>query len=211
MRDNPATRHESGFTLLEILVAITVLALLIVGLNQGVRSGFAFWSMQTRRSGETAELDTTARLLRGLFTDVPVQATGGSAAGAAPVAIGFEGGADRLDLVGDLPTGFGDSRRADIKLSLRDGRVVLAWTPHRHEQTAGASPQPAEIELMRGVQALEFAYWGDPTGAGRAAWIAQWDGPALPQLIRVRLRFAKGDGRRWPDLVAAPQLWGGGS
>jgi general secretion pathway protein J len=211
MRNDPATRHENGFTLLEILVAITVLALLMVGLNQGVRSGFAFWSMQTRRSSETAELDTTARLLRGLFTDLPVQVSGGSAAGAAPVALAFDGSADRLAFVGDLPTGFGDSRRADIRLSLRYGRLVLAWTPHRHEQSAGASPQPGEIELIRGVQALEFAYWGDPTGAGRAAWVAQWDGPALPQLIRVRLSFAKGDGRRWPDLVAAPQLWAGAS
>jgi len=29
----------------------------------------------------------------------------------------------------------------------------------------------------------------------------------LPALIRVKLRFAAGDNRHWPDLVVAPQLW----
>src|SRR4051812_8734786 len=32
--------RQGGFTLLEILVAVTVLALLMVGLSQGVRTGF---------------------------------------------------------------------------------------------------------------------------------------------------------------------------
>jgi general secretion pathway protein J len=198
--------RQSGFTLLETLVAVTVLALLMIGVTQGVRSGFALWSAQTRRSAQTAELDATARVLRGLLTAIPV----GSAVagrGAAASAIAFEGRADRLGFVGDLPTGFGDSRRAEITIVLRGGRLMLAWTAHRHEASDGAAPQPTEVELIRGVEGLEFAYWGDPAGGNAAQWLAQWDGPALPQLIRIRLGFGKGDGRHWPDLVAAPQLW----
>jgi general secretion pathway protein J len=206
MRRTTSVERQSGFTLLEVLVAVTVLALLMLGLTQGVRSGFSLWSAQTRRSAETAELDASARVLRGLLTAIPV----GSAAtgrGAAASAIGFEGRADRLAFIGDLPTGFGDSRRAEIAIALRGGRLVLAWTPHRHEATGGAAATPAEVELIRGVEGLEFAYWGDPAGGSAAQWLTQWDGPALPQLIRIRLGFRKGDGRRWPDLVAAPQLW----
>lgn len=210
MRPPKPHGRQAGFTLLEVLVAVIVLGLLMVGLSQGVRSGFAFWSAQSRRSGETVELDATARLFRALLTGIPVQPAAASVPGAA-MAIGFEGQADRLTLVGDLPTGFGDARRADITISLRDGRVILAWTAHRHEQSGGAAPAPAEAELIRGVETLEFAYWGMPPGATAAAWLPQWDGPALPELIRVRLRFGKGDNRRWPDLIAAPQLWAGGS
>jgi general secretion pathway protein J len=207
MRPKITVGHQSGFTLLETLVAITVLALLMLGLTQGVHSGFAFWSAQSRRGAETAELDASARVLRSLLTGIPVRVAGGLAGGSAPAALAFEGSADRLAFVGDLPTGFGDSRRADITLTRSGGSLVLAWLPHRHEQTSGATPQPSEVQLIRGVDGLEFAYWGNAAGTGSAEWLAQWDGPALPQLIRIRLRFGKGDGRRWPDLVAAPQLW----
>ena len=39
-----------------------------------------------------------------------------------------------------------------------------------------------------------------------AGWQVQWEGPAIPELIRLRLVFAEGDRRRFPDLIAAPQL-----
>jgi general secretion pathway protein J len=201
---------QAGFTVLEILVAVTVLALLMIGLTQGARSGFAFWAAQARRSGETAELDATARVLRNLLAGIPISAPTAPGRGAAASAIAFEGHPDRLAFIGDLPTGFGDSRRADITISLRGGRLMLAWTPHRHETSGGAAPVQTEVELIRGVEGVAFAYWGDATGASSAQWLSQWDGPALPQLIRVRLGFGKGDGRHWPDLVAAPQLWASG-
>ena len=35
--------RQSGFTLLELLVALVVLGLLVVGLTQGVRAGLTMW------------------------------------------------------------------------------------------------------------------------------------------------------------------------
>jgi general secretion pathway protein J len=55
------------------------------------------------------------------------------------------------------------------------------------------------------VAHLEFAYWGSPSEDQPAGWQAQWDNFNIPKLIRVRLAFAKGDRRHWPDLIAAPQ------
>jgi prepilin-type N-terminal cleavage/methylation domain-containing protein len=40
--------RQKGFTLLELLVALVVLGLLVVGLNQGVRAGLTMWGAQTR-------------------------------------------------------------------------------------------------------------------------------------------------------------------
>ena len=206
MRNPRQTERQGGFTLLEMLVAITVLALLMIGLTQGVRTGFAFWASQTRRSAEVTELDSTARVLRHLLTDIPIRP---AIPGAGQVAILFEGHSAMLSFVGDLPTGFGDSRRAKIDIALRGNDLVLDWTPHRHEVSSSPPPRPAEVRLLRGVKALEFAYWGDPGGSGgAAAWLPEWVSPALPELVRIRLSFGKGDGRRWPDLVAAPQLRG---
>src|ERR1051326_567357 len=65
-------RHQRGFTLLEMLVALTVLGFLMVGLNEGVRTGLGMWSREARQIGSIAELDSTARILRSLLGGVPL-------------------------------------------------------------------------------------------------------------------------------------------
>jgi general secretion pathway protein J len=196
--------RQAGFTLLEILVALVVFGFLFVGLNEGTRTGFALWNSQTRRIGDTEELDDIARLLRTLLNGIPILPT--AANEPLKQAIAISGGADRLAFVGDLPTGLGAIRLADITLELRTGRLILSWAPHRHEQEGAPAVAPTDTELTRGVERLEFAYLGIVAPDRQARWHAQWAGPELPLLIRVRLRLAKGDRRRWPDLIAAPQL-----
>ncbi len=201
-----ARRPDSGFTLLEILLALIVFGILMVGLNQGVRTGLGMLSMQTLRIGATAHLDATARVLHNLLAAIPVSPAVAVNPGGGSLAISFKGTADELSFVGDLPSGLGGTSRADMTLGRRDGRLVLLWKPHRHELSA-TPPATTETELLRGVASLDLAYWGSLAPNVPPAWLANWDGPALPALIRIRLGFAKGDPRRWPDLIVAPQLW----
>lgn len=196
--------RQSGFTLLELLVALVVLGLLVIGLTQGVRAGLTMWGGQTRRVAETGELDAGARVLRMLLSGISTLPSGGAFAAAAhPTKL--EGRPDSLVFVGDLPTGLGTTRRANITLELVEGRLVLRWTPHRHELTTAPEPEPIETELIRGVEHLDFAYWGSSSADQVGDWQAQWDSFNVPELIRVRLSFVRGDRRRWPDLIAAPQ------
>ncbi len=199
-------RHHGGFSLLEMLVVLIVLGFLMLGLNQGVRTGLGFWTVQSRQIGNTAELDTSARILRMLLTGLPIAPAAAINPGAAPMALSFAGAADHLTFVGDLPTGLGTTRRADITIEVRGGRLVLVWSPHRHE-LASTKPASNDTELLRGVARLDLAYWGTTAPDSPASWLAQWDGPAIPQLVRIRLTFAKGDTRHWPDMIVAPQLW----
>ena len=196
--------EQTGFTLLEILVVLIVLGFLLVGLTRGVRTGLTLWDAQTRRIGETAELDAEARVLRMILSAIwiPPPRIIDPEAAHAPEAAGQP---DRLTFIGYLPTGLGTTRRANITLELRDQRFVLRWTPHRHELSTAPAPEPIETELIRGVERLDFAYWGSPAASQPAGWQTQWDNYNVPELIRIRLSFAKGDRRRWPDLIAAPQ------
>ena len=200
-----APRRQAGFTLLEIIIALLVLGFLVVGLTQGVRAGLKMWDAQRRRLADTSELDAAGRVLRNLLTGIPQIAPEGFAKGAEGRG-GVRGGADRFTFVGDMPTGLGTVRRADIRIEIDRHRLVLLWAPHRHEQLAGPPPRPTETELVGKVERLELAYWGQPSPGQPAQWLADWRGPGNPPLIRIRLAFEKGDPRHWPDLIAAPRL-----
>ncbi len=196
--------RQSGFTLLEMLVVVVVLGLLMIGLTQGVRAGLALWHAQQRRLDETAELDSSARLLRNLLTGIAAASASGLAGGADAEAI--HGQSDQLSFVGDMPTGLGTTRHADLTIALQRHRLVLIWKPQQHELSIGPPPKPTVTELISGVRRLAIAYWGSTAPDQPAAWQSQWDGATAPALIRIRVTFAKGDRRRWPDLIVAPQL-----
>lgn len=199
-----AFARQGGFTLLEMVVVVTVLGFLVIGLTQGVRTGLTLWDAQSRRVGETAELDAAARTLRGLLSGIAPPPSFGPAIGGGG-GEELKGGAASLSFVGDLPTGLGSTQRADITVELSRGRLVLRWTPHRHELSTAAAAPPTETELVGNVERLDLAYWGTSRSGQETGWQTEWDGPAIPELIRVRLVFGENDRRRFPDLIAAPQ------
>jgi general secretion pathway protein J len=207
MKNISGRDRQSGFTLLELLVALVVLSFLMVGLIQGVHAGLALRHAQTQRLGRTAELDAAMRLLRGMLTRLPAAPAGRRAVATANAAdTGFKGAADRVGFVGRMPTGLGTTRRADITLYVQNQRLVLSWAPHYHERPLGQPPMSTATILLYGVSRLELSYWGSLTPNEPPGWQPRWENPAAPQLIRLRLGFVKGDPRRWPDLITVSGL-----
>lgn len=192
--------RQSGFTLLEVLIAVAVLGLLIVGLHQGVRTGLALRHKQVEQLDRTADLDSAMRLLRRLLTRVAAAPQGRARGSVAEGAV-FSGLSDSLTFVGDLPNGLGRSRRADMTLFVRGGTLLLSWSPRRHERLFGAPQPPAETELLHGVARLELAYWGEPSPDAAPGWQSRWEGPGAPELVRIRLVFPEKDRRQWPALL----------
>lgn len=183
---------QRGFTLLEILVALAVLGFLMLGLAQGTRFGLSAWDSQARQLARSGDLDVADRALRRIVTQlVPTDDVRQP---------GLRGTAQSLEAVTELPTAAAlPTRQAVVGLGVdRLGRLVLRWTPYLHARRLGPPPAPQESELLRGLQRIDLAYWS----AG--AWVGAWARPELPELVRIRLVFARGDARRWPDIVAAP-------
>ena len=182
---------EAGFTLLEILVALSVLGILLVLLRQGVQFGVRITEMQAEARDRQGDLEAIDRALRRMVALADP--------GTYPEPPTMRGASRLLTFATELPTGGAGSRQnADVAISAEAGRLLLRWTPRRHVKPFGATPAPEEVVLLTGIDRVEFAYRGE------GAWTSSWRADKLPALIRIAIVFPAGSRRRWPPIVVAP-------
>lgn len=199
---NRLTRNhrEAGFTLLEILVALVVLGFLLAGLAQGVRFGLRAWDSQSRVLNSQSEADAVERVLRRMITLADP--------GRATIAARINGSRSTLSIVTSLAGGrLPALGEVDAAIGVDSAhRLVLRWTPYLNAVRLLPSPAPDQAVLLNGVDHLDIAYWGPDASRAEAArgWHSQWQGPELPELVRIQLVFPADDSRHWPPIIAAP-------
>lgn len=202
-------RRQAGFTLLEVLVALVVLGLLLGGLSQGVRFGLRAWNSQARTLETRADFDAVDRVLRRLIENADP--------GRATIAAQITGQRTALSLVTELSAEDGPSTLHLVEAAIGVNgarRLVLRVSPYLHAVRLLPVPAPETAVLLEGVLRLDIAYWGRAPGTSNAAgpsgadaprsWRTSWQGPQLPDLIRIEVVLPPGDTRRWPPIVAAP-------
>jgi general secretion pathway protein J len=178
--------RPSGFTLLELLVVITILSLIVVALTGGVQFASRAWETQERQIDRQGDLTAVQNVLRQMLIS----------------SHDFQGDAGSLGFVGSLPRALNRGGLFDIELKADYDRFVLQWRPHLKNQTV--KPDPTTADLVTAIAALDFAYYQKDQN-GNGAWSASLiDASKSPGLIRISLRLA--DGKQWPPLIVAPAI-----
>lgn len=185
-------RGDAGFTLLELLVAITVLSLMALVMFGGLMFSARVWEHSQARSDGADAISVAENVLRHQLARIyprwDTQPSGH---------VVFEGGAQRMQFIAPMPPQFGPGPNQEFQLSLSNNRdLLLAWNPEH----------PSSAPLLRDVSAIEFSYFGPGAGGGGAVWSDDWRSrPHLPQLIRIRISFPPDDPRTWPELIVRPE------
>ena len=206
-------RHAAGFTLVELLVALTLFALMSVLMFGGLRFGLRAWESGSERIDEAAQVELAQSLLRRELSQVRLPSLVMPEAEEHETISTFVGTADAMSFVAPFPSHSGIAGLGVFLLSERPNghgaALSLSWKVFRPDEfNSETSEADEERVLLEGVAGIEFAYYGRFDANLPPDWLDHWDGNlGLPQLIRMRVSFPAGDRRRWPDLVVAPRLY----
>ncbi len=193
-------RRARGFTLIELLVSLALLGMIALLLASTVGSGRRVWERLDRRSAEVASVEAAQQLIRDRLEHlVPLTRYDASS----PYA-DLRGTPDLMTFIGPASPDRQPDALADYRLSLSSTRSELVLSSTSDISPIRA-PRREDRFLLRNVAGIEFAYFGAAPPDNFPRWQREWvERPAPPLLIRLRLTFARGDRRQWPDLIVRP-------
>jgi general secretion pathway protein J len=200
--------QAAGFTLVEILVAITLLGLLMAALFGGVQLGVRAWEASEERLDESSRLATVQGFLRERLAQAYLLEDLAPRADAVPP---FMGEPDRLSFVTLMPEHLGGGFQRmvlAVTAAAEESDLTIAWWPAELDDAAVDPEVLRSRALLAGVAELRLAYFGSVERNQPPAWHEVWGQPDLPQLVRVQLRFPDQDVRSWPDLIVRPMIDG---
>lgn len=198
-------RRRNGFTLLELLISMTLLAMLSVMLLGGMRLGGRVWERSAKDVDQMDEVRIARDFIRTTFTEAyplfdksdPVHPN-----------INFVGDSSSVRFLAPMPQSLGAAGMAKMSLYIEtageSSRLIL--TLRQELAFADTKPFPSTV-LLDKISSATISYFGSEEAGSAPAWQDHWKGTgALPQLIRIRIVFSKGDARFWPDLIVRPRV-----
>ncbi|MEM1113670.1 MAG: prepilin-type N-terminal cleavage/methylation domain-containing protein [Pseudomonadota bacterium] len=193
---------QCGFTLVEVMVSITVLSMILLATVSALRT---FGNTQTSLQSMTHRVDevrSVSGFLRGAIesTVVPQARTGG-------LSLGGSGGrgVQRGGLLGNGESlqwksilMFGESYGGSflLRVAREDNLLMLRWLDARtldgpEPDWGGAQGWP----LVEGLQEFSVAYRGEPGGG----WVDYWaEDDGAVRWVRMSI---KSKNRFWPELI----------
>lgn len=213
---------EAGFTLLELLVAMTVLGVLTGLLASGLSFGTRVWERERTQLDATSELQLVQDVLRRVLAQaIPLSSPAEAGTTQEPSFVGTE---SSVDFLGPPPAqSLTGGIYAYRLLSRAEGdgeRLVLQWRlrpPQGTEARTRVTNAPAEeqdkllaeheVVLLDALGRVEFAFFGANEEGSSATWRDNWrNATKPPQLVRLKVDFRPGDRRIWPELLIAPRI-----
>jgi len=199
--------RSSGFTLIELMVALLLLGLVFLLLTSGLQFGTNVWSLRQGEQTESAETLTAQGFLRRVLSETRPVMIEADISHARHVY--FTGKEESIRFVASMPGHLGIGGFYDVEIHLVEGesgnRVEMSWHVFRSTEASFAPEvEDRHAVLVSRVNQLQFAYYGSRGGNQPAQWYSEWENSDhLPDLIRMRVTFTD-NSNVWPDLVVAP-------
>jgi general secretion pathway protein J len=173
---------QAGFTLLELLIAITIFSLILLALGGGVQFAGGAWRKQEEQIFRQGDINAVQAVLRQLL------ASGRD----------FDGGSQNLRFLGQMPAALARGGLYEIELSHSGDTLRLSWKPHFKGASTGL-PQN-ETVFLDGVESFDLSYH-----LAQSGWQHALTDKSKPvDIIAIRARLSRG--LIWPSLMISPAI-----
>ena len=201
----PDARHgEAGFTLIEILVALTLMSImtaLIADTLGNARAALDFLA----RADNGISTAPVASYLRAVLSEA--SSSPPESGSARPI---FAGTASSISFSTYFSTRGQVGGVYQIQLSAEPSfrtpgafNLVVRQTPERARRSGEAGSQDVSV-FIQDAREISFRYAGRDKTAAFPKWSGGWtENSRLPHLVMIDIRFSPGDPRSWTPLVVA--------
>lgn len=197
----PPSRRSNGFTLLEILLALVLMAFVMLGVWGALSGATRITHSADALMAQSESVATTQRFLRTWLSAAEPQPY--LAAGAQRATV-FKGDANSLQYVAPLPAQSGHAglylqTLALVKEGAGHYTLELEYLPYSGDKAA--TGQPSRHVLLKDLRGGKFEYLAVPGYGEAATWRGDWRAAnGMPLAVRVQLDPA------WPTRVPFPEM-----
>jgi general secretion pathway protein J len=200
--------RNAGFTLIELSIALVLLALMASTLYGSLSLAGASWDRGEAKVQQTSEMRLTEDFLRRTLTSQhPLRLQK-----VVDKPLYFAGARDSLAYAAALPGRAGAGMyyfRVGLAPNGDSSRLTLSRLIPDYAATQAPDFGGAEFSVLADhIADVRFAYFGRDPGAAltmNPTWRDRWDDPQrLPDLIRIDVTPAAGP--PWPTLIVEPRL-----
>jgi general secretion pathway protein J len=202
-------QKDSGFTLVELLLAITLMSILLGLTYSGLRAA----TRSSERGEELLEAGGSLRVAhqfvrRQLNQMLPLPF---AVIGDNETRVVFEGDSRHIQYVAPMPgyLGSGGPQVQLLEVVPGDDNEMVLQFSHSLLQGFDQSYmyERDPVFLLEGVNSADFEFLGKDDEGNLTGWTTSWDQQdRLPVAVRLNIEFPEDLNLEWPDLVAGVKI-----
>lgn len=200
---------EGGFTLLEVLLGMSLLSVMMLLLYGSLSTCVQNWEAGERKITEVNQLAVVQKFFKNRLESVfPLQDNFTTE----ERKFSFQGEQERIQFVSAMPASAGRLGLQLFTLELERGSVEkgsninVTITPF-FPLLEGKEWDDEKVVILEKVKKMEFTYFGAEDRKEEPEWKNEWlEMKKLPLLISVAIELINGD--VWPAIVVSPRIDG---
>ena len=191
---------SKGFTLIEVLIALTLLSIMVVLLFTSLKICADSWEKGETKITAVNEIAVVYNFFQHhLATAKPLFNT--SATG--EKSFSFQGNSQSMQFVSAFPASAGKLGLQLFSVSLleedNDQFINVALVPFIN-LAEDENPSKEEVTLIKHVNEFKLSYFGSEDGMTEGSWNEEWvNKTVLPSLIKINITLA--NGYFWPEMI----------